>query len=177
MASPIAHEQAGDPPSREKYSPVPSSPDPTRIVHTSNDGRPLSQEGDLVPSPMTGNSLSGGEPYTSPEMAEIGPTSVAPLQVTWSDATRSVGSLQGQERSEQVGKHTATSYSNGYTLASDSEGSTEPDGHGLPSRTTIQRDFAWWTTWVFDIIITTIPLLFLGMSLPQFFLSFRASPN
>lgn len=177
MASPIEHEQARDTPSREEYSPVPSSYDVTRNVHTFNDGRPLSQQDNLLPSPMTGNGLSGGEPYTSPEMAEIGPTSVAPLQVTWSDATRSVGSLNGQERSEQVGKPTATSYSHGYTLASDSEGSTEPHGHSLPSRTTIQRDFAWWTTWFFDIIITIIPLFFLGMTVTQFFLSFRTSPN
>lgn len=171
MASHIAHERARDATSREVYSPVPSSP------HTFNGGRPLSQHDEFVPSPMTGNSLSGEEPHTDPEMAAMGPTSVASLRATLSDATRSGSPIHSHGHSEPVCKLSATQNSNGYRLASDSEGSTEPHGQRLPSRTTIQRDFAWCLTWFCDILVTIIPLFFLGMTVTQFFLSFGGSPN
>lgn len=158
MASHIAHERARDATSREVYSPMPSSP------HTFNDGRPLSQQDEFVPSPMTGNSLSREEAHTGPEMTAMGPTSVSSLQATLSEATRSGSPIHGHGHSEPVGKPTATQHINGYMLASDSEDSTAPHGQRLPSRTTIQRDFSWFLTWFCDIILTIVPLLFLGMT-------------
>lgn len=165
MQSSTSHERTRDELSGEEDSHEPSSSRLIRNIQRFNDERPLSQQGHPAPSPMTECSWSGEGPHACPETAMLWPTPVTSLQFTFSDRPHSVIPMHCDEG---VGQSTFSHCSNGFTLASDSEGSTEPDGPLLPSRTTIQRDIPWYLVWFFDILLTIIPLLFLGMVVSRF---------
>lgn len=165
MQSFTAHDRPRDESCREGYSPVPVSPELTRDEHTFDDRQSLSQQHAQTPSPVTGSVLRGDEPRIDPEMATIGPTSRASMQLTISDANRSSASSSVHyiEGPEEVVPSTFAS------CPCNRGGPTEPDGPRLPSRTTIQRDFSWCLAWLFDIVLTIIPLLFLGMTVAHLF--------
>lgn len=165
MQSGIVYERVGDEPSREQEStPLPYPATHTLNVHHPNDRRSMPQQDDLATSKLSGTVLDGEEPHTGPEMSVVRSMSIDSLQLTFSGANSLASPIQYDERLGEAGQPIPTRYSNECTLASDSQASTEFDGPRLVSRAPIQRDFAWCLAWFFDVVLTGIPILFLGMT-------------
>lgn len=165
MQSSIAYERVGDESNKEQEStPLPHSATHTYNIHHPNDRRSMSQQDDLATSILTGTGLDGEEPHTGPETSVTRSISIDSLQLTVSGANSLASPIQYDARLGEVGQPIPTRYSNEHALASGSQASTEFDGPRLVSRSPIQRDFAWYLAWFFDVVLTVIPLLFLGMT-------------
>jgi hypothetical protein len=172
----IAYERVDEFGRDEEYSLAPSPPELTRNVRAFNDRWTSSEQDQPAASILTGSGLDG-EPQVDPELTSIRAMSIDSLQCTFSDAPSSVNSIHCNERPGEIDQPTFPRCSNDCTLASKSQGSTESYAwRRLPSRTTIQRDFFWCLAWFFDIVLTIIPLLFLGRIVAIFFLLFCANP-
>lgn len=169
MPSSVAYERVGDESIGEaEYSFVPSPPELAWDVHSSNHRGASSEQDPLAASILARSGLEGEEPRTGPELTAIRALSIDSLQLTFSDAPRSVSPTHCNDRAGEADQPTIARYSNEATLVSDAQKSTKSYGARLPSRTTIQRDVFWCLAWVFDVLLTLIPFIFLGRTLKQF---------
>lgn len=103
---------------------------------------------------------------TGPKASGTRPISVDSLLITYSKANGLAGPVQYDARplAGEDGQPISTRFSKKHSLFSDSQESIESNGPRLVSRAPIQRDLPWFLAWFFDVIITFIPLLFLGMT-------------
>lgn len=178
MHSSIAYERVRNGPNGEVgHSLVPPPSEPTGDLHASNDRRSLSQHDQQTASILTGSGLDAEELQAGLEMSSIRSMSVDSLQLTPSDGTGSAGSIHRNEQPGELGQATLTQYGEEPTVASHNQGRTESTGPRLLPRTTIQRDLPWCLAWLFDVVLTMIPLHFLGMTAVHFILFLPTPPD